>query len=99
VREGSVPGQLLIEGRGWSDTITLGAGDEGELRWDWVRREGGRTRRALAVRATELRVDGERLVPTDAAAGMPERDWIFGEWNGKGWRIAGGPMAPSSTAS
>lgn len=98
VREGSAPGQLVIEARGWTDTIALGVGDEGELRWHWVRREGGRARRALAVRGAELRADAERLVPADAV-GLPDRDWIFGEWNGTSWRVAGGPMAPSSTAS
>lgn len=98
VVEGSGPGEIVVEGRGWRDTIALGTGHEGELRWEWVRREDGRARRALAVRAPELRVDAERLAPA-GAAGALEPGWISGEWNGTGWRVAGGPVTPSSTAS
>ena len=99
VREGASPGELVIDGPGWRDTIVLGAGDEGEMRWRWERREGDRPRRALALRGADLRVDDERLAPAHAPIGAQGHEWVFGERDGESWRVAGGPLAPSSTAS
>jgi hypothetical protein len=93
-----VPGEIVVEGPGWRDTIALGTGHEGELRWEWVRREDGRPRRALGLRVAELRVGAERLAPANEGSSV-EPGWVSGEWNGAGWRVAGGPVAPSSTAS
>ena len=98
MRPGSAPGEIVVEGRGWRDTIALGTSHEGELQWEWVRREHGRPRRAVGLRVAELRVDAERLAPAQWGS-APEPGWISGAWNGAGWRVAGGPVAPSSTAS
>ena len=96
---GERPGEFVVEARDWTDTLLLGLDGSGKMTWSWVRRDrGGVARQALALRRTELCVDDESLArPATPAGGEAGAWWLFGEREGDaaGWRVAGGPLAPS----